>query len=664
MRKEYTVKNTKETLEAIQNFMTPISTYRKIVSLTTFDLTPGNIDPYIIKFSDKISYNYLTYYDTVNGLYLTFFDNGQYVGLSVSTEFEQDKSVYDQKGTMLYNYTLEHPSVSNSPVTLENITIPQTPDLVSFTDSVTQVNSNKFIYTVPMLYIPIKTKSVFVFIGDSNTGVNVGIPIKNYSNNTLVANYNEDGNFVMFSIVFYLEYPQCKIKEKFTSSILFGTIDKYFEFEGGFIYGGDLFRKIDVYYVTTNNRFTRRTYYGEGADREIRTTTTDIVVYRGSKHTVETSIDFAYDLHLMLFANIDAARDRIYTIDISLATNSPNITLKNIITTLWCSTIQNQYTVQMVSAISEKNTSLPTYWPVVDHFPQFWSNGISYSVGDLVIATGLLYKCLVSHTSSSSFGTDLGRNYWEELSFSHIKIIQPGKGLSVNTLNDISSVMPLYLIVKRDPAIINNFSPIGNTDVINYVNMFNIGSNKILEKSFPDTDAQYNCFNIGYRRVRVGSGMKGYSGIAFKLGTDRLIPPIYPEPEKPSDDVEKFQVNYTLDTHGCITYSSDPTIYKYLYFTFEKDGKSYTSWVDMTWAIRSGGVLSPYHDSGVWAWNLTGDYIEEGEWNYYIFTTAVIEGNNSFDELPDGKPTTNTYWAAVITYYDQNCKLIDIKGSK
>lgn len=74
------------------------------------------------------------------------------------------------------------------------------------------------------------------------------------------------------------------------------------------------------------------------------------------------------------------------------------------------------------------------------------------------------------------------------------------RGKSVNYLNCISLVMPLFFCVIREPKALNNFSYIGSTNIVNYVNMRNMSSGSLNSIDYPVNASEYNCFTVGKRR--------------------------------------------------------------------------------------------------------------------------------------------------------------------
>ena len=88
----------------------------------------------------------------------------------------------------------------------------------------------------------------------------------------------------------------------------------------------------------------------------------------------------------------------------------------------------------------------------------------------------------------------------------------------MNTLNNISLIFELYLMCRRDPWSLNEYSCMGYTKIINYVNMYNMSTNSLVDGHFPTNKGEFNCFNMGTRRNVFG--VKGYNGLAFKQEGD------------------------------------------------------------------------------------------------------------------------------------------------
>lgn len=85
-----------------------------------------------------------------------------------------------------------------------------------------------------------------------------------------------------------------------------------------------------------------------------------------------------------------------------------------------------------------------------------------------------------------------------------------------NTCNGITLCLPILFFVQREPRALDTYSAVGSTNIITFVDMFNMSSGRIIQTSYPIEMPYYQCFPI-YKRRSV-DGIVGYSGIAFLQG--------------------------------------------------------------------------------------------------------------------------------------------------
>ena len=102
-------------------------------------------------------------------------------------------------------------------------------------------------------------------------------------------------------------------------------------------------------------------------------------------------------------------------------------------------------------------------------------------------------------------------------------------------------------MVRRDPEVLNNYSAIAYSDVLNFVNMYNMRTDRIINGTYPVKENVYNCFNMGYRRNK--AGMLGYPGLAFLLYEDNSEDVSTPvEPDTQDTDLELLDLD-TMESH-------------------------------------------------------------------------------------------------------------------
>ena len=85
-----------------------------------------------------------------------------------------------------------------------------------------------------------------------------------------------------------------------------------------------------------------------------------------------------------------------------------------------------------------------------------------------------------------------------------------------NTCNGITLCLPILFFVQREPRALDTYSAVGSTNIITFVDMFNMSSGRIIQTSYPIEMPYYQCFPI-YKRRSV-DGIVGYNGIAFLQG--------------------------------------------------------------------------------------------------------------------------------------------------
>lgn len=238
-------------------------------------------------------------------------------------------------------------------------------------------------------------------------------------------------------------------------------------------------------------------------------------------------------------------------------------------------------------------------------------------------------------------------------------------GGNLNTLNNISTVMPIYFMVLRDPAILDSYSSIGYTDFINYISMYNIASGSINNVSFPITmPKKYQCFSLYKRRMSnqyvnknwyetYKDGFYGYAGIAVSMGTaETIISDWYYMLSINTDNAPIRTINnintgikaYAGITNYVSPYKNGVMYLKMQYNYFDKIKIKYT--------------------------DLGGTFNKEVVWDS-LSLKEKLEGTLNFDLLNNTDPLY--HWMITpdkqgldqqIAWYstDSNCGIIDILG--
>lgn len=83
-----------------------------------------------------------------------------------------------------------------------------------------------------------------------------------------------------------------------------------------------------------------------------------------------------------------------------------------------------------------------------------------------------------------------------------------------NTCNGITLCLPIIFFVQREPRALDTYSAVGSTDILTFVDMFNIHSGRIIQTTYPVKKNFFQCFSLYKRRNELN--LVGYAGIAFR----------------------------------------------------------------------------------------------------------------------------------------------------
>ena len=95
-------------------------------------------------------------------------------------------------------------------------------------------------------------------------------------------------------------------------------------------------------------------------------------------------------------------------------------------------------------------------------------------------------------------------------------------GANYTQLNGITLCLPIICYILRDPHVLDTYSVVGSTDILTYVDMYNIHSGRFMDSDFPVQKQNYQCFSVYIRRNpgindTTSTDMhRGFAGVAFK----------------------------------------------------------------------------------------------------------------------------------------------------
>lgn len=89
-------------------------------------------------------------------------------------------------------------------------------------------------------------------------------------------------------------------------------------------------------------------------------------------------------------------------------------------------------------------------------------------------------------------------------------------GMNVNTLNCISVNMPLFVAVRVDPDVLDNYAAAGTISGVFFISTYNTQTSVCYEMSYPGSGDLCQTFPMGHRR----GATYGFDGISIKQETD------------------------------------------------------------------------------------------------------------------------------------------------
>lgn len=475
------------------------------------------VEDFLSKFPDLYTLVYSSgeirvFYNIKEKLYLIFYsissskikNNTDYFSLFVSTEYDSSKEVWYQK------------------------------DIIC--SGMSSMESD-YVISIPKPYTKYQHLSAAYYFSAPT--------IRPGSGGTIVLNYNAEGDTFMITSLLpcVFDYEVITRAAQRSESIVFGTLNKYTKYDGGFFYGGDFINTYERYYRELHTERPVDVDHGE----------------------VDNKDDNPYDNIVMentpegngLFCIHDDSFK-----DIEFHKQPPPLGGSGFWSYPWCDNPYRQFdcACRNVAHFPEPNR-INRFGLIlridVDYYPHKKTNKI-------VDMTEIIKKSNVPKIERPQIWAvtmDIGHYVHMVCSLTNSTVLVPRyepllshdfieQGHNVNTLNNISTLMPLWCMVRRDPVVLNNYSGVGGSNVINFVDMFNMRSDRLDNDTFGIYNSHiYNCFHMGNRRAMYG--MKGYSGIAFKQETNKLYLLDLPEMEKHKRDSRDELLTFRLGTDLC-----------------------------------------------------------------------------------------------------------------
>ena len=276
---------------------------------------------------------------------------------------------------------------------------------------------------------------------------------------------------------------------------------------------------------------------------------------------------------------------------------------------VWCSTMKLGNCVEMDISIDDNmNTGLPNYFPL-----------------------STLYAKSINNIS-----VDNGKNYT-------IK----------STVNGSSVILPLYFMIRRQPYDADNWSALGYTDIINFLDMRYMSTNSYRNGNYPDDITRYYCYRTGF-----GGDVfcrYGYPGLAFN--TNEKVPSITKFSIFDIGRMNSLKIGgsdvININNHdtGISAYGGD-TIFP------DKIPRS---------SILLSKPIDTYTYVEVIYTDDAGAYTRSVVWNKKELSDA-LNSNDRFDLLRSNiygvywfiEPIGSTY--SLLAGAGQNCGIVDIKG--
>ena len=175
----------------------------------------------------------------------------------------------------------------------------------------------------------------------------------------------------------------------------------------------------------------------------------------------------------------------------------------------------------------------------------------TFPVGTVPAPLLIGWESYILHTTYEYELSEVGANYaslssyskadyeiWDDLRGAYKTFPSPKRAFVCDTVNKTTNnnslIMPLIFYCERDPHILDRWSAIGQCDIVNFINVYNISDGRIYQTSYDRDVSEFASYNLCRRRMASPHGIlkiprtqrdevtetwgySGYVGLAVKL---------------------------------------------------------------------------------------------------------------------------------------------------
>lgn len=202
----------------------------------------------------------------------------------------------------------------------------------------------------------------------------------------------------------------------------------------------------------------------------------------------------------------------------------------------------NMYSVNGVHA--------PLHWHIKPIYLPYWEIS-DFAIGEIRTPKLCEWLYYVLHTTYEGEISTVGADYasissyinqsypvWDSLRQEYKQFSSNKRSAVTDTVNKTpnnnSLIMPLIFYCQRDPQVLDLWSAVGQCDVVNYVNMYNMYNGRIYQTTYDRNVPEFATYDLFKRRAKAAEtalklrkkpkdsvtetwGYSGYVGIAIKV---------------------------------------------------------------------------------------------------------------------------------------------------